>query len=111
MEDYRSIIKAAGSDSIKAMQLAAQLIPRFFKFFPELSDLAVDSHIDLCEADELGVSVSLYDCVTWLCYCGCLSFILEAAKTTFIFLVRKLRHYKLIFIIFIGHECSLICSH
>lgn len=61
MEDYRSIIKAAGSDSIKAMQLAAQLIPRFFKFFPELSDLAVDSHIDLCEADELGVSVSLYD--------------------------------------------------
>ncbi|KAF7150257.1 hypothetical protein RHSIM_Rhsim02G0138500 [Rhododendron simsii] len=57
VEDYRSIIKAAGSDSIKAMQLAAQLIPRFFKFFPELSDLAVDSHIDLCEADELGVRV------------------------------------------------------
>ncbi|KAI8567935.1 hypothetical protein RHMOL_Rhmol02G0159800 [Rhododendron molle] len=54
VEDYRSIIKAAGSDSIKAMQLAAQLIPRFFKFFPELSDSAVDSHIDLCEADELG---------------------------------------------------------
>ncbi|XP_058202508.1 apoptosis inhibitor 5-like protein API5 isoform X3 [Rhododendron vialii] len=57
VEDYRSIIKAAGSDSIKAMQLAAQLIPRFFKFFPELSDSAVDSHIDLCEAEELGVRV------------------------------------------------------
>ncbi|KAL6992441.1 Apoptosis inhibitor 5 [Sarracenia purpurea var. burkii] len=57
VEDYRSIIKAAESSSVKARQLAAQLIPRFFKFFPELSDSAVYSHIDLCEAEELGVRV------------------------------------------------------
>ena len=55
VEDYSSIIKAAKSNSIKARQLAAQLIPRFFKFFPELSVSAVDSHLDLCEAEELGV--------------------------------------------------------
>lgn len=35
--------------------MAAQLIPRFFKFFPDLSDAAVDSHLDLCEEEELGV--------------------------------------------------------
>ncbi|XP_052183028.1 apoptosis inhibitor 5-like protein API5 isoform X2 [Diospyros lotus] len=57
VEDYRSIIKAAKSESVKAKQLAAQLIPRFFKFFPELSASAVDSHLDLCEEEELGVSV------------------------------------------------------
>ncbi|CAL5409926.1 unnamed protein product [Camellia sinensis] len=57
VDDYRSIIKAVKSKSIKAKQLSAQLIPRYFKFFPELSDLAVDSHIDLCEAEELGVRV------------------------------------------------------
>ncbi|XP_057471800.1 apoptosis inhibitor 5-like protein API5 isoform X2 [Actinidia eriantha] len=58
VEDYRSIIKAADErNSIKTKQLAAQLIPRFFKFFPELSDLAVDSQIDLCETEDLGVRV------------------------------------------------------
>ncbi|PSR98615.1 Apoptosis inhibitor 5-like protein [Actinidia chinensis var. chinensis] len=58
VEEYRSIIKAADErNSIKTKQLAAQLIPRFFKFFPELSDLAVDSQIDLCETEDLGVRV------------------------------------------------------
>ncbi|XP_057471689.1 apoptosis inhibitor 5-like protein API5 isoform X2 [Actinidia eriantha] len=58
VEDYRSIIKAADErNNIKTKQLAAQLIPRFFKFFPELSDLAVDSQIDLCETEDLGVRV------------------------------------------------------
>ncbi|KAL6333521.1 hypothetical protein AAG906_028706 [Vitis piasezkii] len=56
VEDYRGII-AAAKGSIKAKQLAAQLIPRFFKFFPDLSDAAVDSHLDLCEEEELGVRV------------------------------------------------------
>lgn len=41
---------------MKARQLAAQLIPRFFKHFPGLSVNAVDAHLDLCEAEELGVS-------------------------------------------------------
>ncbi|KAM0054593.1 putative apoptosis inhibitory 5 [Helianthus debilis subsp. tardiflorus] len=57
VEDYNSIIEAARSSSIKARQLAAQLIPRFFKFFPGLSGPAVDAHLDLCEAEELGIRV------------------------------------------------------
>lgn len=56
MSDYEGIIKAA-TTSIKAKQLAAQLIPRFFKFFPDLSSRAVDAHIDLIEEEELGVSI------------------------------------------------------
>ncbi|CAK9148210.1 unnamed protein product [Ilex paraguariensis] len=57
VEDYENIIKASTSTSIKARQLAAQLIPRFFKFFPGLSVNAVDAHLDLCEAEELGIRV------------------------------------------------------
>ncbi|KAK1382203.1 Apoptosis inhibitor 5 [Heracleum sosnowskyi] len=57
VEDYENIIKAATSNSVKARQLAAQLIPRFFKFFPDLSVSAVDAHLDLCEAEELGIRV------------------------------------------------------
>ncbi|KAK9064273.1 hypothetical protein SSX86_015653 [Deinandra increscens subsp. villosa] len=57
VEDYKSIIEAARSSSVKARQLAAQLIPRFFKFFPGLSGSAVDAHLDLCEAEELGIRV------------------------------------------------------
>ncbi|XP_076903556.1 apoptosis inhibitor 5-like protein API5 isoform X2 [Bidens hawaiensis] len=57
VEDYKSIIEAARTSSIKARQLAAQLIPRFFKFFPALSGSAVDAHLDLCEAEELGIRV------------------------------------------------------
>ena len=66
VEDYRSIIKAAKSESVKAKQLAAQLIPRFFKFFPELSASAVDSHLDLCEEEELGVSF-LHNFISFYC--------------------------------------------
>ncbi|XP_073017310.1 apoptosis inhibitor 5-like protein API5 isoform X1 [Primulina eburnea] len=56
-EDYENIIKAAKSSNVKARQLAAQLIPRFFKYFPGLSVNAVDAHLDLCEAEELGIRV------------------------------------------------------
>ncbi|XP_057524226.1 apoptosis inhibitor 5-like protein API5 [Amaranthus tricolor] len=54
--DYERIIKAA-KGSTKSKQLAAQLIPRFFKFFPDLSSSAVDAHLDLCEEEDLGVRV------------------------------------------------------
>ncbi|KAI3996854.1 hypothetical protein MKX01_021130, partial [Papaver californicum] len=50
--DYIGIIDAA-KGSVKAKQLAAQLIPRFFEFFPTLSRKAVDAHFDLCEQYEL----------------------------------------------------------
>lgn len=69
MEDYESILTAAKSSSIKARQLAAQLIPRFFKYFPSLSVSAVDAHLDLCEAEELGVSPSSSFLFIWACYC------------------------------------------
>ncbi|OAY24890.1 apoptosis inhibitor 5-like protein API5 [Manihot esculenta] len=56
VKDYQGIIDAART-SVKAKQLAAQLIPRFFKFFPDLSSQAVDAHLDLIEEEELGVRV------------------------------------------------------
>ncbi|CAK9152572.1 unnamed protein product [Ilex paraguariensis] len=55
VEDYENIIEAAKGTSIKARQLAAQLIPRFFKFFPGLSVNAVDAQLDFCEPEELGL--------------------------------------------------------
>lgn len=62
MQDYQGIIDAAKT-SVKAKQLAAQLIPKFYKFFPDLSGPALDAHLDLVEAEELGVRIfpcSLY---------------------------------------------------
>lgn len=52
--DYEGIIGAA-KGSIKAKQLAAQLIPRFYKFFPDLQISALDAIFDLCEEEELAV--------------------------------------------------------
>lgn len=54
--DYLGII-AAAKQSSKAKQLAAQLIPRFFKFFNNLSSAAIHAQLDLCEEDELRVSL------------------------------------------------------
>lgn len=63
MKDYKGIIEEAKS-SIKARQLAAQLIPRFFKYFPDLSGPAVECHLDLLEEEDLGVCVLvLYDLI------------------------------------------------
>ncbi|PWA59260.1 apoptosis inhibitory protein 5 (API5) [Artemisia annua] len=56
-EDYKNIIASATSTNIKARQLAAQLIPRFSKFFPGLSANAIDALFDLCEAEELAIRV------------------------------------------------------
>ncbi|KAL6543288.1 hypothetical protein OROHE_010808 [Orobanche hederae] len=55
-KDYKGII-AAANGSVKAKQLAAQMIPKFFKYFPELSEQALDQHLYLCEDEELGVRV------------------------------------------------------
>ncbi|GAB4827035.1 Apoptosis inhibitor 5 [Ancistrocladus abbreviatus] len=56
VEDYKGIIEAT-KGSVKAKQLAAQLIPRFFRYFPDLQTQAVEAHLDLCEEEELGVRV------------------------------------------------------
>lgn len=55
--DYLGIISAAKGSS-KSKQLAAQLIPRFFKHFPNLSSEAINAQLDLCEEEEFGVSCS-----------------------------------------------------
>ncbi|KAK8608055.1 hypothetical protein V6N13_023490 [Hibiscus sabdariffa] len=56
VEDYEGIIDATKT-SLKAKQLAAQLIPRFFKFFPNLSSRALNAHFDLIEEEDLAVRV------------------------------------------------------
>lgn len=56
VKDYEGIVRAARGNT-KAMQLAAQLILRFFKFFPSLSSQAIETHFDLCEEEEFGVSI------------------------------------------------------
>ncbi|KAK4259698.1 hypothetical protein QN277_006005 [Acacia crassicarpa] len=57
VKHYQGIIDAAKT-SVEAKQLAAQLIPKFFKFFPDLFGPALDAHIDLVEEEqELGVRV------------------------------------------------------
>ncbi|CAH8389311.1 unnamed protein product [Eruca vesicaria subsp. sativa] len=56
VEDYEGIIKMSKT-SMKAKQLASQLIPRYFKFFPTLSTDAFDAHVDCLEDGDLGVRV------------------------------------------------------
>ncbi|KAL3508723.1 hypothetical protein ACH5RR_028124 [Cinchona calisaya] len=56
-EDYECILAAAATGSVKAKQLTAMLIPKFFKYFPELSEQALDHHLYLCEDEEFGVRV------------------------------------------------------
>jgi hypothetical protein len=60
--DYTGIIDFA-KGSRKAKQLSAQLIPRYFKFFPAYSSQAINAQLDLCEEDELPVRCHL---LQWL---------------------------------------------
>jgi hypothetical protein len=53
--DYEAIIAAVKGQSVKAKQLAAQLIPRFFRSFPALATRAMEAMFDLVEMEELPV--------------------------------------------------------
>ncbi|ERN13987.1 hypothetical protein AMTRI_Chr01g111050 [Amborella trichopoda] len=65
--DYQGIIEAA-KGSLKAKQLAAQLIPRFFKYFPDLAHDAANAHFDLCEEEEeLGIRIQAIRGLPLLC--------------------------------------------
>lgn len=66
VKDYEGILEAT-KGSTKAKQLAAQLIPRFFKYFPDLSNSAVDAHLDLCEDEDLGVRVQAIRGLPFFC--------------------------------------------
>lgn len=46
-----------GSD--KEKRLASQFIGKFFKYFPNLADTAIDAQLDLCEDSDVQVSLIL----------------------------------------------------
>ncbi|RLM78581.1 apoptosis inhibitor 5 [Panicum miliaceum] len=54
--DYEAIIAAVKGQSVKAKQLAAQLIPRFFRSFPALATRAMSAMFDLVEMEELATT-------------------------------------------------------
>ncbi|CAL5058535.1 unnamed protein product [Urochloa decumbens] len=55
--DYEAIIAAVKGQSVKAKQLAAQLIPRFFRSFPTLATRAMSAMFDLVEMEELAIRI------------------------------------------------------
>ncbi|KAJ6795938.1 apoptosis inhibitor 5-like protein API5 [Iris pallida] len=57
VSDYEGIMMAVKGGSVKAKQLAAQLIPRFFKFFPDLAFQALTALFDLIEEDEIAIRI------------------------------------------------------
>ncbi|CAL9183035.1 unnamed protein product [Musa hybrid cultivar] len=67
VSDYEGIIAAVKGQSVKAKQLAAQLIPRFFKSFPTLASKAMTAQFDLVEEDELGIRVQAIRGLPLLC--------------------------------------------
>jgi hypothetical protein len=55
--DYEAIIASVKGQNVKAKQLAAQLIPRYFGSFPALGAFAMEAMFDLVEMEELAVRV------------------------------------------------------
>ncbi|XP_065092825.1 apoptosis inhibitor 5 homolog isoform X2 [Ochlerotatus camptorhynchus] len=49
--EYREILDAV-KGSAKEKRLASQFIGKFFKYFPKLSELAIDRQLDLCEDED-----------------------------------------------------------
>ncbi|XP_022083553.1 apoptosis inhibitor 5-like [Acanthaster planci] len=49
--EYRSILSAVSAGASEK-KLAAQFIPRFFKFFSGLAETAINAQLDLCEDDD-----------------------------------------------------------
>lgn len=44
----------------KEKRLASQFIARFFKHFPNHADQAIEAQIDLCEDEEVAVSIFFF---------------------------------------------------
>ncbi|XP_006654221.2 uncharacterized protein LOC102721273 isoform X2 [Oryza brachyantha] len=55
--DYEAIISAVKGKSVKAKQLAAQLILRFFRSFPALATRAMEAMFDLVDMEELATRI------------------------------------------------------
>lgn len=45
----------------KEKRLAAQFIPKFFSSFPDMADTAINAQLDLCEDEDVSVSVDVKD--------------------------------------------------
>lgn len=43
----------------KEKRLAAQFIPKFFSSFPDMADTAINAQLDLCEDEDVSVSVGV----------------------------------------------------
>jgi len=48
---YQAILEGVKGDTPEK-KLSCQFIPRFFKYFPNLSEQAIDAQLDLCEEDQ-----------------------------------------------------------
>lgn len=56
--EFIEILEAVkGSSNEK--RLASQFIARFFKYFPHLIDQAIEAQLDLCEDDDVSVSINV----------------------------------------------------
>lgn len=53
--EYKEILDAVNG-SEKEKKLAAQFIGKFFKYFPDLAESAIDRQLDLCEDEDIQVT-------------------------------------------------------
>lgn len=51
---YKEILNAVKGDD-KEKKLASQFIGKFFKYFPKLSEIAIDRQFDLCEDEDVSI--------------------------------------------------------
>lgn len=56
-KDAYQVILDGVKGGTKEKRLAAQFIPKFFKHFPELADSAINAQLDLCEDEDVSVSL------------------------------------------------------
>ncbi|XP_055386398.1 apoptosis inhibitor 5 homolog [Condylostylus longicornis] len=53
-EEYKEILEAV-KGSTKEKMLATQFIGKFFKYFPDLANKAIDAQLDLCEDEDIQI--------------------------------------------------------
>lgn len=61
-KEYKEILDAI-KGSPKEKRLASQFIGKFLKFFPNLTESAIDAQLDLCEDEDIQVSFFLMICL------------------------------------------------
>lgn len=61
-KDAYQVILDGVKSGPKEKRLAAQFIPKFFSSFPELADAAINAQLDLCEDEDVSVSINESEC-------------------------------------------------